>query len=109
MLQSQINPHFLYNTLNSIKWMASIQKAAGIEEMATSLSHLLKNIAKGTSTIVTIQDEITLLDDYFTIQKYRYGGTISLDYEIEKSCSADQSNPALYAAAAGRKRDFSWD
>ena len=52
-------------------------------EMTTSLSHLMKNIAKGTSAIVTIQDEITLLDDYFTIQKYRYGGTISLDYDIE--------------------------
>ncbi len=83
ILQSQINPHFLYNTLNSIKWMATIQNAPGIAEMATALSHLLKNIAKGTSTIVTIQDEIVLLDDYFTIQKYRYGGTISLDYQID--------------------------
>lgn len=83
VLQSQINPHFLYNTLNSIKWMASIQNATGIVEMTTSLSHLMKNIAKGASAIVTIQDEITLLDDYFTIQKYRYGGTISLDYDIE--------------------------
>lgn len=83
VLQSQINPHFLYNTLNSIKWMASIQKAEGIAEMATALSHLLKNISKGTSTIVTIQEEITLLEDYFTIQKYRYGGTIELEYDIQ--------------------------
>lgn len=84
VLQSQINPHFLYNTLNSIKWMASIQNAPGIAEMATALSHLLKNISKGTSTVVSIQDEITLLDDYFTIQKYRYGGTISLEYQIDE-------------------------
>lgn len=93
MLQSQINPHFLYNTLNSIKWMAAIQNAPGIAEMATALSHLLKNISKGTSTIVTIQDEITLLDDYFTIQKYRYGGVISLDYAIDDPTLL--SNPTL--------------
>lgn len=83
VLQSQINPHFLYNTLNSIKWMATIQHAPGIAEMTTSLAHLLKSIAKGTTTIVSLQDEIHLLDDYFTIQKYRYGGAITLDYEIE--------------------------
>ncbi len=83
VLQSQINPHFLYNTLNSIKWMAAVQHAPGIAEMTTALAHLLKYIAKGTSTIVTLADEIELLDEYFTIQKYRYGGTITLEYQIE--------------------------
>lgn len=82
MLQSQINPHFLYNTLNSIKWMAIAQKANGIAEMTTALAHLLKNISKGTSSIISIRDEILLLNDYFTIQKYRYGGTITLNYHI---------------------------
>lgn len=83
MLQSQINPHFLYNTLNSIKWMAITQNAPGISEMVTSLSRLLKNIAKGTKTIVTIQEEFSFLDDYFLIQKYRYGGAIRLKYEVD--------------------------
>lgn len=83
VLQSQINPHFLYNTLNSIKWMASAQHADGIAEMTTALAHLLKSISKGTSTIVSVEDEFRLLDDYFTIQKYRYGGAITMEYEIE--------------------------
>lgn len=83
MLQSQINPHFLYNTLNSVKWMATVQNAPGIAEMVTALSRLLKSISKGTSAVVTIADEISLLDDYFTIQKYRYGGTITLHYQID--------------------------
>ena len=83
VLQSQINPYFLYNTLNSIKWMASAQHADGIAEMTTALAHLLKSISKGTSTIVSVEDEFRLLDDYFTIQKYRYGGAITMEYEIE--------------------------
>ncbi len=83
MLQSQINPHFLYNTLNSIKWMATIQNAPGIAEMTTALSRLLKNISKGTTNLVTLKQELSLLQDYFTIQQYRYGGTISLNYKIE--------------------------
>lgn len=91
VLQSQINPHFLYNTLGSIKWMAAAQNASGIAEMATALSHLLKNISKGTRTVVTIQEEITLLNDYFTIQKYRYGGTITLTYDIESPALLDAS------------------
>ncbi|MFA9464572.1 MAG: sensor histidine kinase [Velocimicrobium sp.] len=83
ILQSQINPHFLYNTLNSIKWMATIQNAPGIAEMTTALSRLLKDIAKGTTNLVTIAHEISLLNDYFTIQQYRYGGTITLSYHID--------------------------
>jgi len=79
MLQSQINPHFLYNTLNSIKWMATIQNAPGIAEMTTALSRLLKNIAKGTSNQITIEKELDLVRDYFTIQQYRYGGIITMD------------------------------
>jgi len=82
VLQSQINPHFLYNTLNSIKWMATIQNASGIPEMTTSLARLLRNIAKGTSQIITIKDELDLLKDYITIQQYRYGGTITVNHNI---------------------------
>lgn len=88
ILQSQINPHFLYNTLNSIKWMATIQKASGIAEMTTALSKLMRAISKDSAQIVILQDEINLLDQYFLIQKYRYGGTLSLNYQI--------SNQILY-------------
>lgn len=83
ILQSQINPHFLYNTLNSIKWMATAQRAEGIAEMTTALAHLLKSIAKGTASIVSVETEFQLLDDYFTIQKYRYGGTVTMEYQID--------------------------
>lgn len=89
MLQSQVNPHFLYNTLNSIKWMASIQGASGIAEMTTSLAKLLKSISKGTSLRVPLREELSLLQDYFTIQSYRYGGTVTMDIHVEPETLLD--------------------
>lgn len=83
ILLSQINPHFLYNTLNSIKWMATIQHATGIEEMVTALARLLKNVSKGAKQLSSLQEELSLLKDYFLIQEYRYGGIISIEYNIE--------------------------
>ena len=79
MLQNQINPHFIYNTLNSIKWMATIQQATGIAEMVTALSRLMKSVSKGNERVVPLYQEFALLNDYFTIQQYRYGGTVTLD------------------------------
>ncbi|MCR5776902.1 MAG: histidine kinase [Lachnospiraceae bacterium] len=82
VLQSQVNPHFLYNTLNSIKWMAVTQGATGISEMTTALARLLKSISKGTRLLIPLKDELSLLQDYFTIQQYRYGGTLHINIDI---------------------------
>lgn len=83
ILQSQINPHFLYNTLNSIKWMATIQNATGIADMTTALARLLKNVSKGSSSMISLREELDLVKDYFLIQKYRYGGSVTLEFSIE--------------------------
>ncbi len=83
MLQSQINPHFIYNTLNSVKWMATIQHAPGIVEMVTALARLLKSVSKSTQRLVPLERELSLLGDYFTIQRYRYGGTIVTEVKCE--------------------------
>lgn len=82
MLQSQINPHFLYNTLNSIKMMATIQGATGISDMTTALASLLRSISKGTSLLIPISEEVKLIKDYFTIQNYRYGGMIRMNVDV---------------------------
>lgn len=72
LLQSQVNPHFLYNTLDSIQWMATIQDAPGAAAMTHSLSDLLRNIAKGTSDSIPLREELRILDDYLAIQSIRY-------------------------------------
>jgi two-component system sensor histidine kinase YesM len=91
MLQSQINPHFIYNTLNSIKWMATVQGSEGIAEMTTALAKLLKSLSKGTSLKVPIREELSLLRDYCTIQSYRYGGTIGVDFRVDDPAIEDFS------------------
>ncbi len=88
ILQSQINPHFLYNSLNSIKWMATLQSADGIAEMTTSLAHLMKSVAKIQQVLIPLSEELSLFRDYFVIQKYRYGGSITMAEEIEPGLDA---------------------
>ena len=89
ILQSQINPHFMYNTLNTIKWMAVISGADGISDVATALSRLLKNVAKGKGSLIPLREEIGLVDDYFMIMRYRYSGAVELSYQIEDQSLLD--------------------
>jgi two-component system sensor histidine kinase YesM len=85
LLQSQVNPHFLYNTLDSIHWMAVIQKNPGISNITRCLSNLLKNMSKGFSQKITLEEELSLLDDYITIQSIRYMETFELINHIDKA------------------------
>lgn len=82
LLQSQVNPHFLYNTLDSIHWMAVIQKNTGIQQMTRSLCSLLKNLAKGTEDHILLSEELSLLKDYIEIQAIRYMETFEMIDEI---------------------------
>lgn len=93
LLQSQVNPHFLYNTLNSVHYMAVMQKNIGIEKMVRSLVNLLENVSKGVSDHIPLSGELALLEDYVQIQSIRYIGTFDyicsvppelMDYKILK-------------------------
>ena len=93
VLLNQINPHFVYNVLNSIKVMADIQKIEGISEMAASLGMLLKEISKGTEERVTIRREIELLDRYLYLQKIRKCGMLTIKYDIPDNSVLDYLIP----------------
>lgn len=71
-LQAQINPHFLYNTLDSIRWMAVFQKADNIADTVMSLEDLLRNMAKGVGDKITLREELSLVEDYVKLQQVRY-------------------------------------
>ena len=85
LLQSQVNPHFLYNTLDSIRWMAVIQKNPGIASITHSLSNLLKNIAKGTQDKIPLREELGLLEDYIAIQSVRYLETFTFENKVPQA------------------------
>ena len=100
MLQNEVNPHFIYNTLNSIRWMATIQHAPGIAEMVTAFARLTKSISKGTQKLVPLQEELALLNDYFTIQQYRYGGDLEIEVSrIESETLCRTRIPGTYCCA----------
>lgn len=71
-LQAQINPHFLYNTLDSVRWMAVFQKADNIADTVMSLENLLRNMAKGVGDKITLREELSLVEDYVKLQQVRY-------------------------------------
>ncbi len=89
MLQAQINPHFLYNTLDSIKWIATMQKNTGIVQVVTALSSLLKNMAKGFNEKVTFRQELDFLQNYVTIEKIRYIELFDVEIQVDEESLYD--------------------
>lgn len=83
-LQAQINPHFLYNTLNSIRWMASIQKADNIKNVVDALGRLLRNSTSKMDQYITIREELDNLNDYIYIQKIAYKNKFQVEYDISE-------------------------
>lgn len=81
-LQAQINPHFLYNTLDSINWMARFNKQYQIASMVKALGSLLRNSISNKSEIITLKEEMKILEDYIIIQKYRYGERLRFSMDI---------------------------
>lgn len=83
-LQAQINPHFLSNTLNTVKWLATIQKAYNINDLITALIQLLHvSIGKGEE-LITIQEELEYTKNYIIIQEYRYCDKFKVHFQVEE-------------------------
>lgn len=83
-LQAQINPHFLYNTLNSIRWMAIIQKADNIKKVVDVLGRLLRNSTSKMDQYITVREEVDNLKDYVYIQQIAYNNKFQVFYEIDE-------------------------
>lgn len=86
-LQFQMNPHFLYNTLNTIKFLSNIQGVDNIGEVAESLSSLMHTNMDGRA-FLSVHEDIEFIRAYLNIQNYRYTG--SFRYYIKESSDCDE-------------------
>jgi two-component system, sensor histidine kinase YesM len=86
-LHAQINPHFLYNTLNTIKWMAKIQGNTSVSTAITALVKLLRISINLGRDMISLKEEIDYVMNYIVIQKLRFCKEINIVYNIEESCT----------------------
>lgn len=82
VLKSQVNPHFLYNTLNMISCMAKIEEAEVTDKMIFSLSNLFRYNLRTIEQEVYLEQEVEVLDDYIYIQQMRFDNRIEYQKEI---------------------------
>lgn len=83
-LQTQINPHFLYNTLASIRYLIYTEKKEDVDNIILSLIRILKYSLSDTKEFISIQKEISILEDYIFIQKFAFSNTVKVDIDIDE-------------------------
>lgn len=85
ILQAQINPHFLYNTLDSIKWLAELKNISSISDMTSSLIQLLKYNLTNSTKVTSLREEAESVQNYITIQKFRYSDSFNFEVNIDEA------------------------
>lgn len=95
VLRTQINPHFLVNTLNSIIWLADLQGAENIRALTASLIEVLVPCMRNASGVATIRSELQLLRDYSTIMDFQYMDQFRLEFDVDEEIQ-DYLAPVLF-------------
>lgn len=93
-LEAQMNPHFLYNTLNTVKAIAKLHKEEEILTITTKLGKLLRNAIDNRETETTLRESFSLVDSYLTIQRIRFGEKLHVITELEEAI-AEVKTPKL--------------
>lgn len=83
LLQAQINPHFIHNTLNAVQYLALKRGADDIRDLIQSFNLLLRASMSETRDFVTVKEELELVDSYINIQRYRYDFDLKVIYEVD--------------------------
>ncbi|MCD8357398.1 MAG: histidine kinase [Clostridia bacterium] len=94
-LQNQINPHFLYNTLEAIRADALLADCEDIAETTEALATFFRYTISNVEEYVTFSDELDNVENYFTIQRCRFGDKISMEVEMENERLLEAKMPKL--------------
>ena len=85
-LQAQINPHFLYNTLDSISWMCEQKRTVEAVEMVNALARLFRISISHGQEFIPIRNELVHAENYLKIQMYRYKDQFRYKFDVDESC-----------------------
>lgn len=85
-LQSQINPHFLVNSLSSIRFMAQVSRFEGIRKMAEALIKILSCSFRSNQSTYTIKEELEMLDSFIFLMSIRYSDGFQFETEVDERC-----------------------
>lgn len=86
LLQEQINPHFLYNTLDNIVWLAEDDRKEDVEGIAEALSTFFRTSLSGGRDVIRIAEEESHIRSYLEIQQFRYRDMLTYDIDIDPEC-----------------------
>ena len=86
-LESQMNPHFLFNTLNTIKALAKLHGEQDIYTITVKLGKLLRSTIDNHESECTLEQSMSLIDSYLTIQKLRFGDKLHVETYLDPSCA----------------------
>lgn len=112
MLKNQINPHFLFNTLNMIASMAQVEEAQTTEQMITAMSRLFRYNLKSTDSVMPLERELKVVSDYMYLQQMRFGKRLrfttdcqddTLDYLVPSFALQPLVENAIVHGLAARK------
>jgi two-component system sensor histidine kinase YesM len=95
MLQAQINPHFILNTLNNIKWMAYLKNNREVGNMLTSLAVIMETSLGRDEAIIVLRKEIEYIHHYTTLQKIKYNERLVVEYDIPDILDACEVIPFI--------------
>ena len=95
-LQNQINPHFLYNTLEGIRSEALLAGLDSVAEMTEALATFFRYTISQVEHLVTLEDELANIENYYYIQQFRFGDKLTLSIEYDREDDADKLEVLQY-------------